>query len=161
MAKMSITIGRFGAMTGLWLASLAAPDAVCAAELRDSTPVPVRLIGVINSETTPNGQPLEFLVTRDVVGSNGEILIERGTPVAGVVTTSRRAHWGWTDRKPKLTFMFSLTTASDGQVIRLRASAAGRKGDSVAVDRYHRHHELRWASGAEIFEAYVDGTYEI
>jgi len=160
MVKMSIAIGRFAAMTGVWLACLAAPSAASAAELRDGTPVPVRLVGVINSETTQSAQPLEFLVTRDVVGSNGEVLIKRGTPVAGVVTKSRRARWGFTNRKPKLTFMFSLTSARDGQVIRLRASATGRKGDSIAVDRFDRHHGLRWATSADMFEAYVDGTYD-
>ena len=161
MAKVRIAMGRVGAMTVLWLACFAAPGAAAAAELRDGTPIPVRLAGIINSETTRSGEPLTFVVAQNVVSSRGEILIPKGTLVAGAVTKSRRARWGFKNREPKLTFTFSLTTARNGRMIALRASATGRKGDAIAVSRYERHHQLRWASGADVFEAYVDGTYEI
>jgi hypothetical protein len=134
--------------------------AVSAAELVDGTPVPVRLVGVINSETTTPGQPLVFVVTQDITAVDGRVLIKRGAPVAGVVTRARRAHWGFIRDKPRLEFRFKLLTARDGQVVVLRAAAERGGKDRVVVDRYQQHHEIRWATGSDAFRAYVDGTYE-
>jgi hypothetical protein len=156
---------RLAPVVAAFCVGLAAlPTPVRAAELRDGTPVFVRLVGVINSEITTSGQPLRFVVTRNVVDDRGGVLIRRGTVVAGVVRQSRRPRWGFTTRKPRLVFTFTVTTARDGQVVMLREAAA-RETDptdrGIVVDRYERHHQVRWASGADVFQAYVDGTYEM
>jgi hypothetical protein len=130
-----------------------------AGRLQDGTVVPVRMVGIINSETSNAGQPLVFVVTDDVV-IDGAVAIKRGTAVAGEVTRVRRAKWGFTDKKPILEFTFRLTTASNGQVIPLRASAGRGSQATVVVDRGRRHHQIRWAGDADMFRAYVDGTYE-
>jgi len=157
---MRISFGRFAAAAVVALVPYFCSAPVCAAELRDGTPVPVRLVGMINSETTNPGQPLVFVVTEDVrIG--GAVVITRGTPVAGLVTRARRAHWGFTNDKPRLEFRFSLTSARDGQVVALRATPERSRKDRVVVDRLELHHQIRWATGVDTFNAYVDGSYEV
>jgi hypothetical protein len=143
------------------VALLTSSEYVAAApRLEDSTPVQLRLLGLINSETSRPGQLLEFTVATDLV-VDGEIVIRKGTRAGGVVVKSRRARWGPRQRRPRLTFRFTSTIASTGQVISLRASSASDGGDGVIGDRFTRHHDLLWAGGADLFKAYVDGTYEL
>jgi len=151
---------RFAAAVVICLVPVASVAVLSGAQLGDGTPIPVRLVGVINSETTRSGQPLQFVVVCDVM-SDSEILIERGAPVTGVVTNARRAEWGWTHHKPRLAFTYRLTVARDGQMVGLRASAVHGGDEPVTVDRYGRHHQIRWATGGDAFTAYVDGTYEV
>jgi hypothetical protein len=137
----------------LWL-----PGNALAERLGDGTPVRVRLLKPINSESAKSGQPLEFVVTRDVV-VDGRVLIKRGTLVSGAVVRARRADWDFTDHDhPKLAFRFHHTTASNGGTIHLRASSVRQKDDQVVLERY-RGHELLWAGEADTFEAFVDGDY--
>ena len=156
---------RLAPVVAAFCVGLAAlPTPVRAAELRDGTPVLVRLVGVINSEITTTGKPLRFVVTRAVVDDRGGVLIRRGSVVAGVVRQARRPRWGFMTRKPRLVFTFTVTTARDGQVVMLRESAVrppDPRDRGVVIDRYERGHQIRWASGADVFQAYVDGTYEM
>ena len=135
------------------------PAAQAAPRLSDSTPVPVRLVGLINSETSHPGQPLQFTVVSDVT-VDGELMIRKGTMAEGVVVVVKRFRWGFLQKKPKLSFRFTQTTGSNGQVIALRATPARDGGDGVVTDRTTRHHSMLWAGGTDLFEAYVDGDYE-
>jgi hypothetical protein len=130
-----------------------------APRLGDGTPVPVRLLGLINSETSHPGQPLQFVVISDVM-ADGELMIHKGTIVEGVVVEVKRARWGPVLKKPKLTFKFTHTTGSNGQVITLRTTPTRDGGDGVVADRTPRHHLMLWAGGSDLFEAYVDGDYD-
>jgi hypothetical protein len=142
------------------LAAIADPSTACAAQLRDSTRISVRLVGGITSETTKTGQALQFLVMNDVVVGDA-VLIRKDTPVVGVVVKARRVHWGFTHRKPRLAFRFKYTTALDGRVITLRSTPVREIDDQIVVQGGRPGHALLWTGGAELFEAYVDGDYEI
>ena len=128
----------FLAAAAVWL-GVTASAAASASELRDGTSVPVRLVGAIDSETARPGQRLRFVVTANVVSDGGETLIQRNTAVNGVVTDARRARWGFSNRQPRLAFAFTLTTARDGQIVRLRASvrveSGGKAQLQLRVDR--------------------------
>jgi hypothetical protein len=135
------------------------PKAVSTVRLLDGTPVPVRLVTVIDSERFTNGDPIPFEVLRDVV-FDGAVVIERGTPATGAVVRARRTHVGFLQHHAELSFTFSQTTARDGQVIRLRASVVRGENDRVDLER-SPHHDMQWAGEANTFNAYVDGNYEI
>jgi hypothetical protein len=132
---------------------------VSAVRLPDGTPVPVRLLRFIDSESSMTGDPVPFEVTRDVV-FDGVLLIARGTPVIGVVVKARPAHVGFLEHLARLAFTFTQTTAGDGQVIRLRATVVRSTNDRVVLER-SPHHDLQWAGEGNTFNAYVDGDYEI
>jgi hypothetical protein len=136
------------------------PSTASAAQLPDGTVIPVRLMHVINSEESRTGDPLVFVVTRDIVAGD-EVLIARDTRVLGVVVAARRVRWGFFHHDPKLEFRFNQTRSRNGRVILLRASPFRRKKDRVVLDWQGRHHDLRWAAETNTFEAYVDGTYEV
>ena len=145
-----------------WLpvVALLAPSGVSAVQLSDGTPVIVRLLRPINSETSKSGQSLEFVVTSDVI-VDGEVLITRGTRAVGMIVESRRARWRFSDHDhPRLAFRLHYTIASSGQVINLRASPTRRRDNHLVVDRLGRRHELQWAGEADTFETYVDGNYD-
>ena len=147
-------------VTAVFAVTLTNARVAAVARIDDSTPVPVRLLGLINSETSRPGQPLEFTVADDVY-VDGELVIRKGTPAQGVVVVSKRARWGPIQRHPQLTFKFTHTTASNGQTIALRATRQRNGGDGVIPDRSSRHRQMLWAGGTDLFEAYVDGDYQL
>jgi len=140
--------------------AVGAPPAAFAGELRDSTPVPVRLLGAINTETSRPGQSLQFVVTTDVLVGD-TVVIKRDTMVMGVVVRSRRMRWGFLQHKPRLAFRFSYTTAADGRVIGLRSSPLPLGGDHVVGNRGEKGHAVLWIGGTDVFHAYVDGNYQM
>jgi hypothetical protein len=139
---------------------LLAPSLASAAGLREGTPVPVRMTSVINSEDSKSGDPVAFIVTSNVV-VDGVVVIARGTRATGWVLKARRSAQGFIWHDAKLTFMFSYTTATNGQPIRLRSSNLDPNGGHVVIDRDRRHHGLQWAAEGDTFEAYVDGNYDL
>src|SRR5262249_40182573 len=139
---------------------LTLPSTASAAQLTDGTVIHVRLVNAINSERSTTGDEVRFVVTRDVLAA-GEVLIRKGTAVAGTVVKARRASWGWVEHDARLAFRFSHTVTTTGELIRLRASLDPRAKDRVVVDRNRRHHDLQWAGEADTFDAYVDGNYEL
>jgi hypothetical protein len=153
-------IGRGLVASSIALIATLDPSSSAAAELRDSTRVLVRLIGGITSETTKTGQPLQFVVMNDIVVDN-TILIRKDTQVVGEVVKARRVHWGFTHRKPRLAFRFRYTTTPDGQVIALRSSPVRQTDDQIVVQQGTSGHALLWTGGAILFDAYVDGNYEL
>lgn len=148
------------ALTSFLSILVAAPSPAAAAGLREGTPIPVRMTSVITSEDSQSGNPISFVVTKDVV-VDGVVVVARGTPATGWVLKARRNSFGFIWHDAKLTFMFSYTTATNGQAIRLRASNADPMGGRVVIDRDRRHHGLQWAAEGDIFEAYVDGNYDV
>jgi hypothetical protein len=141
------------------LATLASSTSF-AAELRDSTRISVRLVGGIDSESAKVGQLLQFVVMNDVVADDA-ILIRRDTVVVGEVVRARRVHWGFTHKKPRLAFRFRYTTAVNGQTITLRSSMVRQQDDQIVVQQGRPGHALVWTGGAILFDAYVDGDYEV
>jgi hypothetical protein len=140
-----------------------APSTCFAAELPDSTRISVRLVGGIDSESAKVGQLIQFAVMNDVVVDDA-VLIKRDTVVVGEVVRARRVHWGFTHRHPRLAFRFRYTTAVNGQAITLRSTPARLRtveDDQIAVQQGRDGHALLWTGGAILFDAYVDGNYEV
>ncbi len=159
MLRPQCKLTRLG-VTAMFAITLTNARVIAATRIGDSTPVPVRLLGVVNSETSRPGQLLEFIVADDVY-VDGNLAIKKGTPAQGVVVVSKRARWGPMQRYPKLTFRFTHTLASNGQTIALRATRQRHGGDGVIPYRSTEERRLLWAGGADLFEAYVDGDYEL
>ena len=139
------------------------PSTCFAAELPDSTRITVRLVGGIDSESAKVGQLLQFVVMNDVVVDDA-VVIKRDTVVVGEVVRARRVHWGFTHRKPRLAFRFRYTTAVNGQAVTLRSTPARLRDiddDQIAVQQGRDGHALLWTGGAILFDAYVDGNYEV
>jgi hypothetical protein len=135
-----------------------APVLAYPAQLRDGTPVSLRLVGVINSDTSRVGQPLKLVVARDVtIGT--DILIPQGTVAAAIVVEAQRSRWGMKRKHARLAFRITQTTGRNGRIILLRSSPVRRVNDRIEIDR--PKHELLWAGDADMFEAYVDGDYEL
>jgi len=121
--------------------------------LPDGTSIRVRLVGVVNTDRAQKGDPLEFVVMKDVVIGN-QVLIARGARVTGQVVKAQRASAGWRPRHAKLAFAFTSAQAWDGEAVRLRRS-------TITIDRGGHHHDLQWVSDADFFDAYVEGDYEL
>jgi hypothetical protein len=140
-----------------------APSTCFGAELPDSTRISVRLVGGVDSESAKVGQLLQFVVMNDVVVDDA-VLIKRDTVVVGEVVRARRVHWGFTHRRPRLAFRFRYTTAVNGQAITLRSTPARLRDvddDQIVVQQGRDGHALLWTGGAILFDAYVDGNYEV
>ena len=131
-----------------------------AAHLADGTPVQVRLLNVITSESSTKGDPLDFVVVREV-RSGDDVIVARGARVSGVVVEATRISFGWTEQSGRLAFRFIGVGVRGGHLIRLRSSPTKTPEDRVTVDRGGRHHRLQWAAAMDTFEAYVDGDYDL
>lgn len=147
-------------------APLGSPEAD--SSLPDGTPVSVRLLQFISSETSKAGDPIRFDVA-DAVQLDTNVLIKRGTPVTGTVVRAAPAAfrpWMWAPRlsQGRLVLTIDRTTAIDGQPIRLRASLAkSTNGRVVGVNAATPTPRslLRWAHHGTRFNAFVDGDYVI
>jgi len=128
--------------------------------LLDGTPVLLRMRSAITSETSQPGDPIRLVVLRDVV-SGGHVLIGRRAEATGTVVVAEPMHLGFVSRRGRLTFRIDQVPAVDGQSIRLRASQAASGPDQFVVDRARLHHQVQWADGGDIFEAFVNGNYVI
>jgi hypothetical protein len=137
-----------------------APSTAFATELPDSTRISVRLVGAVDSESAKVGQLLQFVVMNDVIVDDA-VLIKRDTVVVGEVVRAHRVHWGFTHRKPRLAFRFRYTTAVNGQAITLRSWPVRQERDQIVVQQGRDGHALLWTGGAILFDAYVDGNYEV
>ncbi|HEX7794452.1 MAG TPA: hypothetical protein VF456_08890 [Vicinamibacterales bacterium] len=147
----------------MFLSVTLAPSTCFGAELPDSTRISVRLVGGIDSESAKVGQLVQFLVMNDVIVDDA-VLIRRDTVVVGEIVRARRVHWGFTHRKPRLAFRFRYTTAVNGQAITLRSTPARLQDvddDQIVVQQGRDGHALLWTGGAILFDAYVDGNYEV
>ena len=136
------------------------PGRAAAVRLTDGTPLRVRLVHFISSETSKVGDQVELEVLRDVAVDD-RVVIGRGTRVTGMVVEAARGRLGFFARSGRLAFRFDQTTTVDGQTIRLRASLAPQTSNRVVVARTPRRHLLVWAAETATFDAFVDGDYEV
>jgi hypothetical protein len=87
--------------------------------LPDGTPVEVRLLGVIASDISAPGEPVQLEVAADVA-LDKMVVIKKETPVAGAIVEGFPSQLS---RRPaRLVFTIRQTSSVTGQTIRLRTS---------------------------------------
>lgn len=107
-----------------------APDGVAVSAPSPGTQVPIRLTQAISSRDTDSTEPVTteqqgFVVTQDVRGKAGAILIKGGTPVVAQVTRKLHERIG---REGKVTIRFQRTTAANGATVKLSDAPHRFKG---------------------------------
>ena len=120
----------------------------------EGTPVRVRLLQFISSETSQPRDAVRLEISEDVVVKN-LVVIARHTPVVGSITTAKAYRssspdfpW-WTRPSPgKLVFTITQTRSVDGTVIRLL-------GPIVGGNQPKKDPSLRWHHEGEVFDAIV------
>lgn len=114
--------------------------------LADGTPVPVRLLQLISSETSRPGDPVRLAVVKDIV-VDGRVVIDEGISATGTVVEARPNTLR--GRATRLAFIVNETRSVDGQTIRLR---------SARIQAFRgRRASLLWITPGAKFEAFVDG----
>lgn len=98
--------------------------------IKSGTPVPVRLLTSVSSETSAGGQMLQFEVTRDVMVNN-KLAIKAGSEVVGEVTHAQKT--GSLGKEGRLGIMVRYATAVDGTRVPLRAMIDQTGNESVAL----------------------------
>jgi hypothetical protein len=118
------------------------------------TPVRVKLLQFISSETSQPGDVVRFEVFEDVVVRN-LVVISRRTPVVGSITTAKAhrslsSHWPWWTRSSpgKLAFTIVETRSVDGRIIRLSGPIVDRNPSTI-------NPEIPWHHEGEVFDAIV------
>ena len=91
----------------------------------DGTEFTVETTEEISSKTATEGDPLSFKVVDDIK-VNGQTVIAAGTLVKGTVSSAKKA--GMLGRGGQLGIRIEMTTAVDGQKVKLRSSK-GKEGD--------------------------------
>jgi type IV secretory pathway VirB10-like protein len=104
-------------------------------ELPSGTKIKLELADEVSSKTAEEGDEVVYFVKEDVLSSNKEVLIKKGSRAIGKVTAAKRARsFG---RKGKLEFTVEEVEAVDGTLVPLRSSVnkdgKGRVGTMVAV----------------------------
>ena len=107
-----------------------APDGVAVSAPSPGTQVPIRLAQAISSRDTDSTEPVTtkqqgFVVTQDVRGQAGAILIKGGTPVVAEVTRKLHERIG---REGKVTIRFQRTAAANGATVKLSDAPHRFKG---------------------------------
>ena len=120
-------INRF---TSLFLAVLALFTAVNVqaqtVQVTEGTSVRVRLLEKLDTGSNLTvGSQISFEVA-DPVEVDGHVVIKPGDRATGTITEATKAKWG--GRKGKLDFTIDYVEAVDGQNIRVRSTANGKKG---------------------------------
>jgi hypothetical protein len=125
-----------------------------ATPIPDRTPVRVRLLQFISSETSQPGQAVQFEVADDVA-IGGLVAIARGTPAVGSVEWAKAYRnsppvWTWWSRtaRGQLAFRISETTSVNGEAIQLA-------GPIVSVNQPPGRSLVRWHHRGEVFDAVV------
>lgn len=125
--------------------------------LPDGTPVEVRLLGVIASDISAPGEPVQLEVAADVAVDK-MVVIKKGTPVAGAIVEAIPSQLS---RRPaRLVFTIRQTSSVTGQTIRLRTSPDKSGEQRVGITRL-RNALLLWAADGDTFRAFVDGDYSV
>jgi len=123
------------------------------ASVPPGTRVQVKLLKLITSESSLPGATVQFTVAHDVV-IHGLVVISRGTPALGSVTTAKAYpghHPFWsTDRVSpgQLGFTISETKSVNGDLVRL-------SGPLLVNQPPHRRPLVTWHHEGEIFDAIV------
>ncbi len=98
--------------------------------LKAGTPIPVRLLESVDSETATAGQTVRFLVTRDVP-VNGIVVIKAGSEASGEVTYSQKT--GSLGKEGKVFVVIRYATAVNGTKVPLRANLSRTGNEQVAM----------------------------
>lgn len=118
--------------------------------LADGSPVGVRLLNLISSETSKPGDAVRLAVVGDVA-VDGTVVIKDGTPASGTVVEARPGTLR--GRAPRLAFVVSETRSVSGETIRLR---------SPQIEPFRgRRAYLLWIAQGSKFEAFVDGDHTV
>lgn len=118
--------------------------------MADGTPVPVRLLHLICSETSRPGDPVRLEVVRDIV-VEGSVVIEERTSATGIVVEARPSTLR--GRAARLAFAVNETRSVGGETIRLRSA-------QIRAFRGRRAY-LLWITQGAKFEAFVDGDHTV
>jgi len=95
------------------------------------TPISIVLLDHLQSGVNRKGSRINFKVAADVCDSNGNILIEKGTPAYGTVISSRKR--GYFGRRGSLEISIDFTTSVDGQNIALNGQKKSAGGGNKAL----------------------------
>jgi hypothetical protein len=147
-------------MMSRWTLTVAVASALAVrpeVRLPDGTPVEVRLLGVIASDISAPGEPVQLEVAADVAVDK-MVVIKKGTPVAGAIVEAIPSQLS---RRPaRLVFTIRQTSSVTGQTIRLRTSPDKSGEQRVGITRL-RNALLLWAADGDTFRAFVDGDYSV
>jgi hypothetical protein len=147
-------------MMSRWTLTVAGASALAVrpeVRLPDGTPVEVRLLGVIASDISAPGEPVQLEVAADVAVDK-MVVIKKGTPVAGAIVEAIPSQLS---RRPaRLVFTIRQTSSVTGQTIRLRTSPDKSGEQRVGITRL-RNALLLWAADGDTFRAFVDGDYSV
>jgi hypothetical protein len=141
-------------MMSRWTLTVAVASALAVrpeVRLPDGTPVEVRLLGVIASDISAPGEPVQLEVAADVAVDK-MVVIKKGTPVAGAIVEAIPSQLS---RRPaRLVFTIRQTSSVTGQTIRLRTSPDKSGEQRVGITRL-RNALLLWAADGDTFRAFV------
>jgi hypothetical protein len=147
-------------MMSRWTLTVAVASALAVrpeVRLPDGTPVEVRLLGVIASDISAPGEPVQLEVAADVAVDK-MVVIKKGTPVAGAIVEAIPSQL--LRRPARLVFTIRQTSSVTGQTIRLRTSPDKSGEQRVGITRL-RNALLLWAADGDTFRAFVDGDYSV
>jgi hypothetical protein len=98
--------------------------------IKAGTPIPVRLLDDLSSETATAGQLVRFETTRNIIVDD-KIVIKAGSEVIGEVTHAQKT--GSLGKEGSLSLVVQYATAVDGTRIPLRANLSNTGDERVAL----------------------------
>ena len=98
--------------------------------IKAGTPLPVRLLDDLSSETATAGQTVRFEVTRDVVVGD-KVVIKAGSEVVGEVSHAQKT--GSLGEEGSIYLVIRYASAVDGTRIPLRANLSSTGSERVAL----------------------------
>jgi len=129
--------------------------------IKAGTPVPVRILDAVSSETATAGSTVRSEVTRDIT-INGKVLIKAGTDVVAEIAYAQKP--GSLGKEGKVNLVLRHTTAIDGTRVPLRALLEQSGDEKVALSwmvcPFIKGSGAMISSGTET-KAYVDYDVKI
>jgi hypothetical protein len=120
--------------------------------LPDGTPMKLRLLNKLDSQTAKNGDEILFAVVNDVV-VGGVTVLRRGSPATGVVTQAEAAKT--MGRAGKLSFTINDIELRNGGKVPVRAfnrkSGEDRSGEMIAM-------QVDFGLAGGLFSMFIKGT---
>lgn len=98
--------------------------------IKAGTPIPVKLLDDLSSETATAGQSVRFEVTRNIIVDN-KVVIKAGSEVVGEVTYAQKT--GSLGKEGNLYLVVRYATAVDGTRVPLRANLSATGDEQVAI----------------------------
>lgn len=98
--------------------------------IKAGTPIPVKLLDDLSSETATAGQSVRFEVTRNIAVDD-KVVIKAGSEVVGEVTYAQKT--GSLGKEGNLYLVVRYATAVDGTRVPLRANLSATGDEKVAL----------------------------